>query len=233
MESEYKKEVERRKSSELSNFCCILCSRDDQKYYGISECSHMFCYLCSLRMRWVLKKPICPLCKMNMGILFIVQEKDANYEVLLNNKDKMIKYPTDSVYYYNKNTEIVIDNLISYICQNSKCFLNCTNLSELEKHLRDFHNRFFCQFCLKTKMLFITEHTTYSFSELQNHFENGDKNIGGDIKWHPKCSFCKQRFYDEYHLLSHLSKIHMNCHLCGENKKYIFYNDYEDLVNLN
>jgi hypothetical protein len=47
---------------------------------------------------------------------------------------------------------------------------------------------------------------------------------------HPRCEFCRARFYDKSHLFEHLTKEHYTCHLCeaaGQLHKY--YRDYNDL----
>ncbi len=41
--------------------------------------------------------------------------------------------------------------------------------------------------------------------------------------------FCNKYFYTEEPLINHLSKIHLNCHLCSEKNKYVYYRDYHDL----
>jgi len=96
-----------------------------------------------------------------------------------------------------------------------KCLANFGNLKSLGKHLREKHNLQFCSICVEHKPVFCSELKRYSISndELEKHITIGDPK-GEGFSGHPKCSWCKERFYDEKALTLHYTKNHFCCHLC-------------------
>lgn len=46
---------------------------------------------------------------------------------------------------------------------------------------------------------------------------------------HPYCDFCKQYFFDDELFRVHLNLEHLNCHVCGKNERFRYYNNYDSL----
>jgi E3 ubiquitin-protein ligase ZNF598 len=68
----------------------------------------------------------------------------------------------------------------------------------------------------------------FSKGDLDKHIESGDQSQG--FAGHPKCKFCKSRFYDTMALYEHLVKNHFSCDICEKNGiKHKYYRDYRDL----
>jgi len=87
----------------------------------------------------------------------------------------------------------------------------------LAAHLREAHEVQFCRTCLEHRPVFCSEQARFGLrgkgpAELERHATVGDAATG--FKGHPKCSWCKDRFYDEKALVLHYSKTHFCCHLC-------------------
>jgi hypothetical protein len=50
-------------------------------------------------------------------------------------------------------------------------------------------------------------------------------------KGHPMCGFCRQRFYDDGALYSHMQREHYTCHICqrADPSSFVYYHDYNKL----
>jgi hypothetical protein len=84
-----------------------------------------------------------------------------------------------------------------------------------------------CGLCIENKKIFPSEQKIYTKGEYDNHLKNGGE---GGFEGHPKCEFCKRRYYDKDTLFFHLQKDHFTCHLCEKaGIRYRYYNDYDSL----
>lgn len=74
----------------------------------------------------------------------------------------------------------------------------------------------------------ISTTTTTTAAVLSFVTTQGDPQLGQS--GHPRCEFCKTRFYDAAQLHDHLVKDHYSCHIC-EKKGILhkYYRDYTDL----
>lgn len=57
-------------------------------------------------------------------------------------------------------------------------------------------------------------------------------NLGqSGYKGHPMCGFCRQRFYDDSALYSHMQREHYTCHICqrANPNSFVYYHDYSKL----
>ena len=201
------------------------------KTVGIGECGHrIICYICLLRLRWVMNKPNCPICKAPLNTLYITSDPTAKFEDFPREGNPLIKDDTDpNVFFEDKTAYEHIRHLKDYYCPIEECYKRMYDQKGLERHLKSQHNRVICQICFKNRPVFPGEQFIYPSHSLGDHIKYGENRNDLMIKPHPLCTFCNQYFYTEEPLFEHLSKIHMNCHLCGEKHKYIFYKDYKDL----
>jgi len=104
------------------------------------------------------------------------------------------------------------------------------SLRKLEDHYRDAHQRLLCHTCLAHKKVFLAEQSLYTKNSLTTHLGKGEPSQG--FFGHPRCEFCRCRFYDKQHLFEHLTRDHYSCHLCEragiQHKYYKNYVDVED-----
>eukprot|EP00201_Polytomella_parva_P024337 CAMPEP_0175048958 /NCGR_PEP_ID=MMETSP0052_2-20121109/6479_1 /TAXON_ID=51329 ORGANISM="Polytomella parva, Strain SAG 63-3" /NCGR_SAMPLE_ID=MMETSP0052_2 /ASSEMBLY_ACC=CAM_ASM_000194 /LENGTH=1129 /DNA_ID=CAMNT_0016313081 /DNA_START=311 /DNA_END=3700 /DNA_ORIENTATION=- len=108
------------------------------------------------------------------------------------------------------------------------------SLNELRDHIEHTHHRSFCDLCLKDRQVFVSEQILYNPSELQTHEDRGDVTgplANCNFKGHPRCQFCRIRFYDSNELFRHMETTHEHCFLCRrrEPKKFVYYDDYDEL----
>jgi len=84
---------------------------------------------------------------------------------------------------------------------------------------------------MKGRTVFIREQRIYHTGNLRKHIEHGDPASKNDaeILPHPWCDFCEEYFFDNAIFSEHLHKMHLACHLCGENFRHMFYDHYESL----
>jgi len=57
-------------------------------------------------------------------------------------------------------------------------------------------------------------------------------NLGqSGYKGHPMCGFCRQRFYDDGALYTHMQREHYTCHICqrANPNSFVYYHDYTKL----
>ena len=209
---------------------CLICA-NEIKTVAIGECGHrVICDVCLLRLRWVMKGTACPVCKSNLGTLFITSNLSAKYEDLMAKRQDYIQDQTDpNVYFEYKETCDYMMKLKSYCCLWLGCGKYLYDQKGLEAHLKTAHNRALCDICFKNRPVFVGEQIIYPSHKLQDHMKYGEHREDIEIKPHPLCTFCNKYFYTEEPLLNHLSKVHMNCHLCAEKCKHIYYKDYKDL----
>ena len=130
--------------------------------------------------------------------------------------------------------EAFVVKLQEFVCteyipaRKQTCSVRCANQGQLETHLREKHQRNLCRVCLKHKKVFLLEQQRYTQADLELHIREGDPKHG--FFGHPRCEFCRTRFYDKTHLFEHLSKDHYSCHICeADGVQHKYYRDYADL----
>jgi len=209
---------------------CLLCA-NEIKTVAIGECGHrVICFVCILRLRWVIKKKSCPVCKAPLDVLIVTSSKTAKFEDLLSRKHELIEDKFDAnVYYDDKEAYDYITRIRDYYCLEKDCDKKLFDQKSLESHLNSVHNRTICDVCFKNRPVFIGEQLIFPIHKLQDHMKYGENRGDLMIRPHPLCTFCNKYFYTEEPLLNHLSKIHMNCHLCSDQFKYKYYRDYSEL----
>lgn len=68
--------------------------------------------------------------------------------------------------------------------------------------------------------IFICEQKLYTRAQLNQHIHTGDSEVDGSeserggFAGHPMCEFCRNPFYGDNELYTHMSTEHYTCHLC-------------------
>ena len=107
----------------------------------------------------------------------------------------------------------------------------------IKKDFGNFNTYILSELCVKYKKIFSYEHLLYNDKELNDHMENSldykDKDEG--FRGHPKCNFCKTRYFDNDQLFQHCRESHEQCHICIKQKQEynVYYRNYDDLVTYN
>lgn len=209
---------------------CLLCANPISAI-ALGECGHrVICSTCLLRLRWIMKKEACPVCKMPLENLFVTHDLKAKYEDQLANKAALIPDLEDSKIFFDCQDEYERFKMMrGYICPIFDCKKDLHGLKGLDTHLKQNHNRTFCDLCFKHRLVFIGEQLVFPTHLLKDHMKYGENRGDLRIHPHPLCNFCNKNFYSEEPLQNHLEKIHMKCHLCSDKCKYRYYKDYTEL----
>lgn len=96
----------------------------------------------------------------------------------------------------------------------------------LKNHLNYVHKLYLCDLCLTHNKLFPFEYSYYNKLALKRHKENGEPKTSH--RGHPNCVLCRQTFFNAEEMLSHMSREHYHCHLCGrhDSNMRIYFLDY-------
>jgi hypothetical protein len=216
---------------------CVICAEpfdSKKRLAAVGPCNHTgVCSLCYLRLRWLMAEHSCVLCKSPMDQM-MVAEKDklmpfGQYEIWGDNAGAAYVFHDIARMFLPKAYhDDFVKDLQKPCCQDRRCLRECGDMRELEKHLREKHERFLCGVCLTHKKVFLTEQKQYTRSELSRHTKKGDA-LG--FFGHPRCEFCNTLHYDKGHLFEHLTKAHFSCHICEShgilNRYYKSYSDLE------
>ena len=68
-------------------------------------------------------------------------------------------------------------------------------------------------------------------TSLRDHIQKGDAGSerGAEVLPHPWCDFCEQYYFNDLQFFNHLQRLHLTCHLCGDDHKHRYYKDYPSL----
>lgn len=216
MSSEEEATVENNHGND-DNHVCLICA-ENIKIVSLSSCNHAICHLCSFRNIALYKKSQCLVCRTenpkfifteNLQIQKFDQIKERDLLSTFKN-DYGIRFTSD----YAKDETL---KLLEYVCPVKSCSMGgirMKNFKELNNHVKDVHNKFYCELCAKFKKAFISELPLMGRKQLHTHQTNGD---GLGFKGHPECKFCSnKRFYSEDELNIHLRDSHEKCHVCQQ-----------------
>lgn len=214
---------------------CLLCS-NDLKIAALGSCGHNnLCYLCSQRLRLIMKDKACPICKQEQEWIYMTSNLKLQVSDVINviddfpadRSDSTIKYETEKVKQESTKEREMVCRYRG--CRDAGKVFN--NFQGLKHHMEKAHERTFCGICIKGRLVFIGEQKFYHKRRIDKHIEEGD--VGGDcdveILPHPWCNFCERYLYNDAALGKHLQENHMTCHLCGDGYKHFFYKDYKGL----
>ena len=212
--------------SSSSHGDCSLCF-EPLKFFAVGSCGHnSVCWLCSLRLRWVMNDLSCPLCKEQMLTVTICASGQRPPSGNLPS--------THGVSFADERLSKACHRLLSYacvFCSDSDPSFVFKSLRDLQTHLKRDHGRSFCGICLDHRQSFICEQYLYRIEDLERHKREGDLDREPPIDAHPICEFCKgERFFTEDELREHMRKTHFACAVCdylGWRNEY--FTDYDAL----
>lgn len=206
---------------------CVICA--ERIIYGAySPCQHKTCHKCCLRQRVLYKRDICLICRTPGDNVIISEEIDRDYTsfkaeqlTLYNDKFK--------IYFTSEQAEKDCLDLLELKCHYKDCGINFATFKELQEHIKQEHNKYFCLICYNNKKAFISELALYHYKSLQTHQTIGDEK---GFKGHPACKHCsKKRFYSEDELNIHIRDNHERCHICDQDIPAVadYYKNYDEL----
>ncbi|CAH8368520.1 unnamed protein product [Eruca vesicaria subsp. sativa] len=115
--------------------------------------------------------------------------------------------------------------------------LRIKSVEQLKGHLYHKHKLHMCGLCLEGRKIFIGEQKLYTRAQLNQHIQTGDSEVDGSesdrggFAGHPMCEFCRNPFYGDNELYTHMTTEHYTCHICqrAQTGKYEYYKNYDDL----
>ncbi|XP_010512608.1 PREDICTED: E3 ubiquitin-protein ligase hel2 isoform X2 [Camelina sativa] len=111
------------------------------------------------------------------------------------------------------------------------------SVEQLKGHLYHKHKLHMCGLCLEGRKIFICEQKLYTRAQLNQHIHTGDSEVDGTeserggFTGHPMCEFCRNPFYGDNELYTHMTTEHYTCHFCQRSNsgQYEYYKNYDDL----
>ncbi|KAF8810370.1 hypothetical protein BYT27DRAFT_7186816 [Phlegmacium glaucopus] len=218
-----------------SDNVCWICA-EPVKYYSVSECSHRTCHVCAIRLRALYKKTDCTFCKLPQTIVIFTASPDAPFSSY-NPETMQFKDTKLSVYF--ETQEMMEDTLIllRFNCPDSECAYIGNGWGDLRLHVRATHAKLLCDLCIRHKKVFSHEHTLYLPALLHIHLPSSNARPGKaplkepiDGGIHPRCGFCRECFFGDDELYSHMRDRHEECFLCKRNGvRDQYFENYESL----
>ncbi|KAL1216223.1 hypothetical protein V5N11_018674 [Cardamine amara subsp. amara] len=162
-------------------------------------------------------------------------------------------------FWYHEDTQAFFDDLDQYRMIKAMCRLSCSvcdksedqpreggprhhrmrikSVEQLKGHLYHQHKLHMCGLCLEGRKIFIGEQKLYTRAQLNQHIHTGDSEVDGTeserggFAGHPMCEFCRNPFYGDNELYTHMSTEHYTCHICQRSQpgQYEYYKNYDDL----
>ena len=217
---------------------CVICG-DKIEYYSIGICNHKeICYYCALKNRIFYNKNKCPLCNKYLDVIYICPKSETKTFKELSQED-LSSYSKDEdsdkigVYYADISSKEISMNLKAYKCPIDDCDEeeSFEEYKDLSDHLEIYHQKFYCELCIKYGKNFISKLNVYSKKEMEEHNLYGNFEEG--IPPHYECPFCGDLFYDDEKLSKHMSETYFMCEICKNIDKKLFYSDTSNLVQHN
>lgn len=214
-------------ASELYDHTCIICA-EPIKYSAVSPCNNVTCHLCCFRQRALYGKQTCLVCRTeHSDVIFTEQPTvdDFRYDAFFQSSrgisdDHGVHFTAQYVY---DDTEKLL------VIECPTCHEIFSKFHQLSYHVKDVHQKQYCDICAAHKKAFVSELTLYTQKQLQIHINEGDK-IG--FTGHPRCRFCRnKKFYSEDELNVHIRDRHERCYICDQdrNVSHEYYRNYDDL----
>lgn len=194
---------------------CLICA-EKIKIAALSPCNHKVCHMCAFRNIALYKKNQCLICRSEVNHFIFTEnlslekfdEIDDSQLVAQSKGDHGVRFTSE----YARDETL---ELLEYTCPIKSCTFHrrkMKNFKELKDHVREVHDKYYCEICAKNKKAFISELKLYNRKELHRHQSSGDS---AGFKGHPVCKFCpNKRFYSDDELYIHMRDNHEKCHIC-------------------
>ncbi|CAJ1340393.1 unnamed protein product [Effrenium voratum] len=201
---------------------CVLCREEQPSYVSIGRCRHAeVCWVCTLRLRFLNQDTRCPLCNEELGEVLLTTDRNASMEPI----DLLgLNHEHPWIYFADETIRRAVLQLLGYRCEIEGCEkkdVAFRSLKTLEDHLWHTHWRQLCKVCLHDRPAFICEQRVYDSSDMDRHNREGDtswlskeQDAMPTVPPHPRCEFCKQRFFNDDNLLMHMNLRHVQCQIC-------------------
>lgn len=212
---------------------CLICA-ENIKVASLSPCNHRVCQMCSFRNVALYKKDQCLVCRTEVPHFIYTENLKYDKFDEISKSDFIPAFKGDhGVRFTSEYAKDETLRLLEYKCPIKSCNFHerkLNNFKELNNHVKEAHDKYYCELCAKFKKAFISELKLYNRKQLHQHQTKGDS-IG--FNGHPECKFCtNKRFYSDDELYVHMRDHHERCHICQQidpnNPQY--FRNYEHLA---
>lgn len=211
---------------------CHICSSHIvlKAYY---PCSHNLCYKCSMRRRALAKDQKCLFCRTECPEIIISSDTNRKSFADFSGAELLDHDKGHGITFTNEADKDRTSRLLKFVCRVRQCpdHLNeFTKWSDLKRHVREEHDKRYCDLCIAHLQAFPFEQLIYTQKQLRIHEQDGDKARG--FAGHPKCQFCGKRYYTNDELMAHCIRQHEKCFICERDNPTQapkFFKDYEAL----
>jgi len=97
-----------------------------------------------------------------------------------------------------------------------------SNVEALNEHLKVEHGMQHCKLCVDALYLFVYEQRLHCPSDVHKHNKHGSAAPSKSKDFHPKCKFCKGRFFDREKLYEHMIDSYYCCQVCFSRTGVVF-----------
>ena len=217
--------------SEEEDLTCFLCAfpfEANQRVRCVGVCGHNnVCSICFLRLRSIQRNFSCASCKQQLDHVICSDKVGAQFSdftIWGDNIGPDYIYDEKSQMFFQKAYHISkVETLWAFKC--GICKQTRRDMKQLKQHYQAEHNMQMCELCIENKQAFPSEQKVYKQSDYENHLRKGDQD---GSEGHPKCEFCRKRYYDKTGLFMHLARDHFTCHLCDRaGIQFKYYADYK------
>ncbi|KIY70361.1 hypothetical protein CYLTODRAFT_488161 [Cylindrobasidium torrendii FP15055 ss-10] len=220
-------------TEELEDAVCWICA-EPVKYYALSQCNHRTCHVCALRLRALYKKTECTFCKEPQTMVVFTTSDIADYATYT---AEITPFKDDKLAIRFETKEMMEDTLLllRFNCPDTDCDFIAKGWSDLKLHVRAVHNKLMCEVCIRSKKVFAHEHALYLYPQLVKHMPSMNhrlKSLPDQVEGgvHPLCEFCRECFFSEDELFSHMRERHEECFICKRNGvRDQYFQNYERL----
>lgn len=187
-------------------------------------------------MRALYENKLCPHCRSPAPRVIFTTEHEQEYHEFSPDKIE-VEDEKIGILYTSTDIKTESEKLLRFNCPDPVCVFVALGWQDLHRHVRSVHHRRLCDLCCNYKKAFTTEHTLFTERELEIHVSRGDDQPGDvnqtGFKGHPRCDFCRTRFYDSDKLYEHCRHEHERCFICDRDDptKPHYYRNYADLEN--
>ncbi|KZT23989.1 hypothetical protein NEOLEDRAFT_1135822 [Neolentinus lepideus HHB14362 ss-1] len=216
---------------------CWICA-EPVKYWSVSECNHRTCHVCALRLRALYKKLDCTFCKEPQNTVIFTTSSDAPFSSYCP-EEISYKDPKLSIFFETQEMMEETMILLRFNCPDPKCdYTAVAGWGDLKLHAREAHGKVMCDMCIRHKKVFAHEQALYAPWQLPLHLPSMNprsrrppapkEQIEGGV--HPLCAFCRECFFSDDELYSHMRERHEECFICKRNEvRDQYFQNYEAL----
>lgn len=214
--------------SAASEHVCLICA-EPIKYSAVSPCNNVTCHVCCFRQRALYGKKTCLVCRTEHDDVIFTEQPtmdDSRYDGFFQNS-RAIADDKHAVHFTAQYVYDDTERLLDIECP--VCHEKFAKFGLLSTHVKDTHQKQYCDICATHKKAFVGELTLYTQKQLQTHLNDGDDE---GFSGHPRCRFCRnKRFYSEDELNVHIRDRHERCYICDldRNASHDYYRNYDDL----